>query len=361
MEYKLYLILDSKSKEENDSLLLGVNVLLSHLRSDPYVLECMRLIVLNSKGIVFDKPILENFNIGIVQTNTDGDLKKLLITIIEDLNSKPRDKIYTIVLCFSLTTTNLDISEELNELNKITQGVSLITKFEYFDHYQQYFFAEENINSKKGLRRLISIENFNVEFLKDIFSYNYIEAEISDGGPPGYGSPDINKYEKELPPAPPEITDIFSSEFTNLKSKDTNMSEDQLRKFVGKIFLDLNLSAYLIICSKACVNGPDDIEWLIIPKIELLPGQESDIIEDLKKEYNICRRMGTRYFYKLKFNSNHEFIFTYGKIDCDVVDDDIEYKFQPALILHRTELLESFMKFIFNNIDKYPPNKLWWN
>jgi len=76
MENKLYLTLNANTKDENDSLILGMNVLLSYLRSDPYALEMMRLIVVNSKGIVLDKPIYEDFNSEITQTTNDGDLKK---------------------------------------------------------------------------------------------------------------------------------------------------------------------------------------------------------------------------------------------------------------------------------------------
>jgi len=270
------------------------------------------------------------------------------------LNSKSKDKIYPIVLCFSLTIPKQDFSEELYELNKITQGVNLITSLNYVDHYKPYFLEEEKINSKKGLTKLNSIEFINVEFLKGIFSRNYIGIEISFGS-------DINEYSKETPPPPPEYNDIFFPEITSMESKDTNMSENQLRKFVGKIFQDLNLTSYLIICSKACAEGPKEIEWLIIPKKDILPGQELEIIEDLKKEYNLYRYMGTQYFYKLKFNSKREFIFTYGKIEVDIINVNVENIIQPAIILSSTELLESFVKYIFNNIDKYTPNKLWWD
>ncbi len=354
MENKLYLTLNANTKDENDSLILGMNVLLSYLRSDPHALEMMRLIVVNSKGIVLDKPIYEDFNSEITQTTNDGDLKKSFRTIIDHLNSKSKDKIYPIVLCFSLTIPKQDFSEELYELNKITQGVNLITSLNYVDHYKPYFLEEEKINSKKGLTKLNSVEFINVEFLKGIFSRNYIGIEISFGS-------DINEYSKETPPPPPEYNDIFFQEITSMESKDTNMSENQLRKFVGKIFQDLNLTSYLIICSKACAEGPKEIEWLIIPKKDILPGQELEIIEDLKKEYNLYRYMGTQYFYKLKFNSKREFIFTYGKIEVDIINVNVENIIQPAIILSSTELLESFVKYIFNNIDKYTPNKLWWD
>jgi hypothetical protein len=349
MENKLYLILNANTKDENDSLILGMNVLLSYLRSNPHALECMRLIVLNSKGIVIDKPIYEDFNLEITQTASDGDLKKSFRIIIDHLNSVSRDKIYPVVLCFNLVISNQDFSEELYELNKITQGVNLITSVEFYDYYKPFYVAADKGKSLHGFAGLNLIESVNVEFFNDLFKHTYIGIEVSI-------AQENREFPEELPT--PEYTDMFFSEITSLESKDSSVSEDQQRKFVGKIFQDLNLTSYIIICSKACLEGPKDIEWLIIPKKGMLPGQELVIIEDLKKEYNLYRCMGTQYFYKLKFNSKPEFIFTYGKIEDGLLDDIVESFIQPAIILSRTELLESFIKYIFTNIDKYPPNKL---
>lgn len=145
-----------------------------------------------------------------------------------------------------------------------------------------------------------------------------------------------------------------------MESKDTNMSEDQLRKFVGKIFQDLNLTSYLIICSKACAEGPKEIEWLIFPKKNILPGEDlEDIIKSLKKHYKRGYRLRhNQDFYILKFNLKREFIFTYGKEEVNIVES-VENIIQPAIILSTPEWLESFIKYIFNNIDKYTPNKIY--
>lgn len=355
MEKKLYLILNANIKNENVSLTIGMNVLLTYLKSNPGFLECMRLIVLNSEGIVHDKPIYEDFNFEKIQTSNDYNLKKLFRILINHLNSKSKDKIRPIVVCFSLVIPNNNFSEELYELNKITQGVNLITSSEYHNFYKPYLLADDNGNSKLNLARLNLIELINFEFFKDIFFHDYDVGIVFVA----------NEDSEEIPPPPIEVNEIFSSEtldLSNLNSMERTMSEDILRQCVGKIFQNLNMSSYLVICSKACLGGPEDIEWLIIPKKDNipLPGQESEIIEKLKSNYNRWYRAGFRYFYKLKCNSKREFIFLYGKIDIDeihLVEDHI----QPAIILKQTNFIESFIEHTFNNIGKYPPNKLWWD
>lgn len=358
MENKLYIILNADIKNENDSLTIGMNVLLAYLRSDPMALECMRLIVLDSKGIIHDKPIYEDFNFEKIQISNDYNLKKPFRIIIDHLNSKSKDKVYPIVVCFSLVIPNHDFSEELYELNKITQGVNLLTSSEYYNSYKPYLLAGDNGNSKLNLAKLNLIELINGELLRDIFSYNYVGFEVSNGE-------FDNENSKKIPPPPPEHIDIFSSEtldLSNFNSMERTISEDELRQFVGKIFQNLNISSCLVICSKACLEGPEDIEWLIIPKKDnILPGQESEIIGELKINYKKWYRSGFRYFYKLKCNSKREFIFLYGKIDVNIVDYEIEDRIQPAIILNQTKFIEPFIEHIFNNIGKYPPNKLWWD
>ena len=220
MENKLYLVLNANTKDENDSLILGMNVLLSYLRSDPQAIEWLRLIVLNENRIVIDKPIYEDFNFEIIQTTNDGNLKKSFKTIIDHLNSTSKDKIFPIVICLNLIMPNQDFSEELLELNKMTQGVNLITSFGYLDYYQPYYSEENEFNSSAGFTRLNLIESMDVKLLKDIFSYNYVEQEISTGH-------ENKGFSEELPPPPPEYMDLPSSEkieFPNLNSMEINTS-----------------------------------------------------------------------------------------------------------------------------------------
>lgn len=140
MKNKLYLLIHDNPniQERITTVTEKINVLLSYLETNPQSLESLDLIVLNSNGIIFKKPIHEGIKIDKTHIIYRNDLRKSFKNIIKHINSESKDKIKPIILCFSFVVADQDFSEELYDLNKITQGVNLITSLNYVDHYKPY-------------------------------------------------------------------------------------------------------------------------------------------------------------------------------------------------------------------------------
>ena len=203
MKNKLYLLIHDNPniQERITTVTEKINVLMSYFKTNPYSLECLDLLVLNSNEIILKKPIYEGIKIDKTHIIYRNDLRKSFKNIIKHINSESKDKIKPIILCFSFVIADQDFIDEVYELNHITQGVNLITSSKYFNHYKRYVPIADNLNSKRNIASLNLLDSFDVGKIKHIFSDVYLDIECN------FEFDD--QFDDEFPLPPDFVEDIF--------------------------------------------------------------------------------------------------------------------------------------------------------
>jgi hypothetical protein len=158
----------------------------------------------------------------------------------------------------------------------------------------------------------------------------------------------------------------LQSNFKQMENIDEIENERDLRTLVNTSLKKTKFrQQMMVICSKACKNVINKLEWFIVP----LEINNISIEENKKSLEHIQNDYDTRfmifsgpkaYYYLIKFDGFNQLIFEYGRKPSPDLSD-FENQFQPALILNNALKyswhIDSFLTNIFENLDDYPANE----